>query len=358
MYIRFQADDVVPNQQETITRALFSNNDGNLQSFHTSSNQTDSQKAYYYEIYNSASIIPTSEPQFSVAFGHRFGSGSESEGGQVTDTPSRGIYSQYKQICLNPGVSAFDVNGQTTNYIYVLNFNRARIKDSLDANNIEINLHHLSGSEFIQSNPLNEHTGSNVTLGRVRALRLISDATLANPAYTTAGEVYNIVSGSIEDGIFNNTAPHYYGTLYPRLGIAVLSGEKLDISASFGTVTGSDTPGDNAFKLFTAISGAASLSDLSGDKLGMKARSKEFVKSTHYFVRAKAAQFNFSNNPTFVTGSDGDLAISDFVNDPKVYITTVGLYDENKNLLAVAKTSKPIQKSFRKETLIEVKLDY
>ena len=301
----------------------------------------------------------TSEPQFSIAFGHRHGSGSESEGGQINDTPSRAIYAQYRQLCLDPGVTTFSVNNKSANYVYVLNFNRARIKDSLDPSNIEINLHKLSGSQFMAGGEkLSAHTGSNVTLGSTKPLRLVSDAALNNPAYTTAGEVYNIVSGSIENGIYNVSAPHYYGRVFPRLGIVVLSGETLDRSASFGTVTGSDIPGDNAYKLYLAISGAAHLSDGSGDYLGMKARSKEYVKSTHYFVRAKASQMNFSNNPTFTTGSAGDIAIADFINDPKVYITTVGLYDENKNLLAVAKASKPIQKSFRKETLIEVKLDY
>lgn len=359
MYIRFQADDIVPNQEEVVTRAMFSNNVGNLLTFFTSSEQTSTQREYYYEIFNSSSAALTAEAQFSIAFGHRFGSGSASEGGQVSDTATKGIYAQYRQICLNPGVSSFTVNGQTSNYIYVLNYNRARLKDSLDPNNIEINLRPLSGSQFVAGGGnLNAHTGSNVTLGKNTALRLVSDAALVNPTYTTAGEVYNLVSGSIENGIYNTSAPHYYGTVYPRLGVVVIGGEKLDQSASFGTVTGSDVSGDNAYKLFTAISGAAPLTDLSGDRLGMKARSREYLKSTHYFVRAKAAQFNFSNNPTFTTGSEGDLAISDFVTDPKTYITTVGLYDENRNLLAVAKLSKPIQKSFRKESLIEVKLDY
>lgn len=138
-----------------------------------------------------------------------------------------------------------------------------------------------------------------------------------------------------------------------------MDGAALDLSASFGTVSGSDVAGDNAYKLYKSISGsAANLTDLSGDVLGLAARSTEYVKSTHYFIRARASQFNFSNNPTFVTGSDGDLAVPTFINDPKVYITTIGLYDQNKNLVAVAKASKPIQKSFRKETLIEVKLDY
>lgn len=359
MFLQFQTDDIVPNQQETVTRAMFSNNVGNLTTFFSSSAQTATQKTYYYEIFNSASTAPTAEAQFSVAFGHRFGSGSAGEGGQVDDTPSRAIYAQYRQLCLDAGVQSFANNGVNSDYIYVINFNRARLKDGLDEGNIELNLHHLSGSEFLLSDYLNAHTGSNVSLGATTALRLVDDSKIANATVTSAGEVYNIVSGSIEDGVFNSTSPHYYGKIFPRLGVAVLDGAKLDLSASFGTVTGSDVAGDNAYKLFLSLSGsAAHLTDASGDVLGLSARSKEYVKSTHYFVRARASQFNFSNNPTFVTGSDGDLAISDFINDPKVYITTIGLYDENKNLLAVAKASKPIQKSFRKETLIEVKLDY
>lgn len=357
MFIRFAADDVIPNQQETVTRAMFSENVGNLTTFFSSSAQTSGQKAYYYEVYNSASTSATAEPQFSVTYGHRLGSGSSGEGGQVDDTPSRAIYAQYRQLCLDAGTQAFTVDGRTVNSIYVLNFNRARLKDGIDEGNIELNLHNLSGSQY----PNNVHTGSNVMLDFTNrdAIRLVDDSKIANATLTTAGEVYNIVSGTIEDGVYNQSAPVYYGKLFPRLGVAVLDGDMLDASASFGTVSGSGVAGDNAFKLFTSLSGSAAfLTDGSGDALGLSARSKEYVKSTHYYVRARASQYNFSNNPTFVTGSDGDLAVSDFINDPKVYITTVGLYDEDKNLLAVAKTSKPIQKSFRKETLIEVKLDY
>lgn len=360
MFQQFSAQDIIPNQQETVTRALFSNNVGSLTTFFSSSAQTATQKTYYYELFNSASTAPTAEAQFAIAYGNRFGSGSAGDGGQVNDTPTRAIYSQYKQLLLDPEVNAFTVDGRTMNSIYVINFNRARLRDGLDEGNIEINLHHLSGSEFINGiGSMATHTGSNVILGATQALRLVDDSKVATATLTTAGEVYNIVSGTIENGIYNSADPVYYGKLYPRLGVAVLDGDFLDASASFGTVTSQGVAGDNAYKLYTSISGsAANLTDGSGDVLGLAARSKEYIKSTHYFVRARASQFNFSNNPTFVTGSDGDLSISSFINDPKVYITTVGLYDQNKNLVAVAKASKPIQKSFRKETLIEVKLDY
>jgi hypothetical protein len=87
-------------------------------------------------------------------------------------------------------------------------------------------------------------------------------------------------------------------------------------------------------------------------------RRTENVSTSHYFVRANNREFNFSNNPTFVTGSVGAFVNSSFERDPKVYITTVGLYDDANELLAVAKTSRPIEKSFDKEVAIKVKLDF
>jgi hypothetical protein len=88
-------------------------------------------------------------------------------------------------------------------------------------------------------------------------------------------------------------------------------------------------------------------------------RRTENVSTSHYFVRANNREFNFSNNPTFVvTGSTGEFINSSFNRDPKVYITTVGLYDDANELLAVAKTSQPVVKSFDKEIAIKVKLDF
>ena len=92
--------------------------------------------------------------------------------------------------------------------------------------------------------------------------------------------------------------------------------------------------------------------------LGLQARSSEAVKSTYYFVRMKNAEYNYSNNPSFITGSLGQLAYNTFVYDPQVYITTAGLYNDRKELLAVAKLSQPLLKSFTREVLIKVKLDF
>lgn len=360
IWTRFETGDIVPNQQETITRALWSGNVGNLLTFYTSSAQNATQQRYYYEIFNSGSGECGSEAQFSVAWGHKQGSGSADEGGQINDTPSRAIYGQYKQLCLEPDEQRFVIGGTSTDSIYVINVNRARMREFIDEGNLELNLQRLSGSEWLAGgNTVNSYTGSNVTVFPTQAVtRLIDDSRVASADVTTAGEVYNMVSGTLEDGVYNASAPHYYGKLYRRLGVIVLDGRKMDMSCSFLTVTGSEVPGDNAYKLFKSISGSALYTDASGDRLGFQGRSGEKVKSTHYFARVKNQEYNFTNNPTFLTGSEGDFAEPTMIGDPTVYITTVGLYNDNKDLLAVGKLSKPLQKKFTKEALIKLKLEF
>ena len=95
-------------------------------------------------------------------------------------------------------------------------------------------------------------------------------------------------------------------------------------------------------------------------KLGgdFEARRTENVSTSHYFVRATNREFNFSNNPSYTTGTDGTFSESTFETDPKTFITTVGMYNDSNELIAVAKTSQPIAKSFDKEVLIKVKLDF
>lgn len=103
----------------------------------------------------------------------------------------------------------------------------------------------------------------------------------------------------------------------------------------------------NHSKLFDAV-------DEAGYFVG---RSVEEIVSTHYFVRVRNRFYNFSNNPTF-SDADGEFTNPDFYSDPKVFVTTVGLYDDDNNCVAVGKLSKPRMKDFGRELLIKMKLDY
>lgn len=355
IYTPFYTDDIISNQQEEVTKGLWSNNVGSLLTFFTSSTQTAAQKQYYYETFQSASTSETAAPQFSIAYGHIAGSGSAESGASVADYPSKAIYSQFRQLLLEPNDTKFTINGIDTNHIYVLSINRARMRERLDEGNFEVNIQALSGSGTTNV-PLGGvfHTGSNVkALKDSGSIKLIDDSTVSAGSIGSYGKVYNLVSGSIATGVYNTAAPHYYGLFYPQQGIAILNADTLNISCSFNTVTGSNINGDNSYKLFTAISGAAATSSLA-----FQARSAENVKSAYYFVRVKNAEYNFTNNPSFVTGSDGDFIQSTFVGDPRVYITTVGLYNNRQELLAVAKLSKPLMKSFTHEANIKVKLNF
>ena len=109
-------------------------------------------------------------------------------------------------------------------------------------------------------------------------------------------------------------------------------------------------------KLFTAISGAALLTDASLDPLGMKARVVEYENKNYYFMTAQHFEFNRTNNKTYVSGSDAMIDVEGFKNTPKAYITTIGLYNDNRELLAVGKFSKPILKTELDEANLIVKV--
>lgn len=90
----------------------------------------------------------------------------------------------------------------------------------------------------------------------------------------------------------------------------------------------------------------------------MKARNVKYKRSNRYFVRVNAAYANYTNNPTYVSGSDGYIAHNCFKKDPQTYITTVGLYNDFNELLAVAKLSQPIPKTFDNDVLIKIRLNW
>jgi hypothetical protein len=336
----FAPDDVVTNSKQTVTAGLWSDGLGSLTTVFTASAQTTSQRRYYVDIYNDVPSLDTSATQFSIAYGNALGSGS-SELGTEENPASKAIYSQYRSLLLEKNASRFITAGSgSTDSIYVINVKRNRVKERLDEGNFELPL------AEILSRPGNA-TGS-FTMGS-STITLIDDSSVASATVGVAGRVYNIVSGSLSAGVFNTSAPIYYGLFYPDYGVMVLDGKMLDQQLNFDTNTGSNSEGSNHFALFHSISGSNS---------GFQARNSQQITSANYFVRVKNGQYNFSNNPSYTTGADGLIAQSTFIGNPKSYITTIGLYNERNELLAVAKMSKPLLKSFSREQLIRVKLDY
>jgi hypothetical protein len=87
--------------------------------------------------------------------------------------------------------------------------------------------------------------------------------------------------------------------------------------------------------------------------------STERIEASYIFVRIKSDEFNYTNNPTYVTGSNGFIHPKYRNNDfGLTYITTIGLYDKDENLVAVAKLSKPIKKTIEREMVIKIRIRY
>ena len=101
-------------------------------------------------------------------------------------------------------------------------------------------------------------------------------------------------------------------------------------------------------------------------------RTLETINSTIYFARVGNGEFNFSNNVTYydsgseqfikplllASGVGTNTQGNNNVNRNITYVTTVGLYNDNEELLAVAKLSKPVRKTSNSEMIIKIKLDY
>jgi hypothetical protein len=87
-------------------------------------------------------------------------------------------------------------------------------------------------------------------------------------------------------------------------------------------------------------------------------QNETIINSTIFFCRAAASDFNYSTNPTYTDANGKILVVNNTADQPFSYITTVGLYSNRGELLAVAKLSRPIEKNPNNELTIRVRLDY
>lgn len=356
IYKKFGAIDKVTNRTEIVTSGIWSGDTGSLNSFFTSSTQlTDVSGKYYLDVYNLAPSSDAAEVQFSLAYGDINGYGAPTyTQSDNSGVQTKAVYSQFRNMLLEASDTNFSVysgsvaGAHDLTSFYAININRARYKEQLDPGNFQLT---LSGS--LGTITLIDDSGQTQTVG-------------------ASGRVYNVVSGALNIGSANEgviaspTASNGqgFGLFYPDMGVILLNPNALydavDVKLAAANSSITNTYHNNSYNgsTYTYNSGSVALLKAIAGGADLQMRRTENVSTSHYFVRANNREFNFSNNPTFVTGSVGAFVQSTFEKDPHVYITSVGLYDDANELLAVAKVSKPIEKSFDKEIAIKVKLDF
>jgi hypothetical protein len=353
IYKKFGAIDKVTNRTEIVTSGIWSGDTGSLAAkanFTSSAQVASTSGKYYLDVYNSLTSSDAAEVQFSVGYGDVNGWGAPTlEQDDASTLSTKAVYNQFKNILLERSDNYFSVytgstaGGHDLRNFYAINVNRARYKERLDPGNFSLT---LSGS--------------------IRTVTLIDDSGGTDENVTTAGRVYNLVSGSLNIGSALTASINTYtasngqgwGLFYPDMGVILLNPSALAASVDPFLLPASSSIASTYHQNNGNKSGSVALLMAISGGADFQARRTENVSTSHFFVRANNREFNFSNNPTFITGSIGQFSVSSFERDPKVYITTVGLYDDANELLAVAKVSKPIEKSFDKEVAIKVKLDF
>ena len=332
-YRRFDQDDIVVSA-DSITTPAWSDNLTTLSTFFTSSTEESTNAGkYYYHVYNT-SVASLREIQFSIAYGNRLGSGSGLyDVGELGKGYSSTVYGQYRTLINGDEDTDFQFISASTSYtpdsVFFISLQRSRFKEKILPGTLSLKLQSGSTAITLTDNSRNVTTDS----------------------FTDAGRVYSIYSGS--EGVVQNSAVEY-GKMYPDVGIIALSGDFLSgseviapINETSGASTTFDLVNDNKRDFFNSIKTGASF----------KLRADETLSSNFIFVRARNSEFNYSTNPSNITGS-GELKHSVMIDNPQGYITQVGLYNDSNDLLAVAKLSTPLLKDFTKEALVRIKLDY
>lgn len=344
-FTRLDPTDFVVSS-DSVTAPAWSNNVTLLTTFHTASASTTG--SYYIDVYNLSITNPSSSIQFSIAYGRSDGSGSAPLNTLVPgNTPTRISFGQYRNLIYGDAESNVNFGGLNTASVdlIALQIDRNRYKESLFPGTFNL---HLSGSSATFPLMLTDNSNQVSTI-----------------TYVDGGRVFDVISGSngvattataLSGGTKGYTASGSYGLFLPDIGLILLNPSALVMPSAVGGLgltlqTGSATISNasvNMNNIFKAVN--------SGSYFSLN--SQETISSDYVFVRIKNQDYNYTTNPSFVSGSTGVMIYSNFINSPQTFPTTVGLYNDNNELLAVAKLSQPLTKDFTKEALIRVKLDF
>jgi len=333
---RLETDDFVVSS-DSITSTLWSTGVQTLTTFFTSSVQkAGSSGDFYLSVYEADTLLNT---QFDIAYANSTGLGGTYYNSAVVEkTPTLSTYGQFRSLILEDETKSFTFgtgdNVVTATDFWVISIERSRYKESLFPGSLNLA---LSGSGNLKTLHLTDNSKDvkvNSFIGSSRVFQLISGSSGTSGTLSNSGYVSG--KGS-------------YGLVFPELGTILLNTSAISESIHVdATRTANSANGVSAITLFNSIRTG----------LSFQLNSQETITSDYVFTRARNSEFNYTQNPTFISGSTGEVIYDNFINNPQTYITTIGMYNDTNELLAVAKLSRPLIKDFTKEALVRVKLDF
>ena len=284
-------------------------------------------------------------------------------------TKKQNIYNQMAQVLVGydhtGSIQEFDEDGNILaggtklREVFFLNFSRLLCKDEIKKGSFEISLG--VNSDYSQTTAvmnkqikITDYSGSD-------GYFVNSPAGEYGVLYATSSLGESLLSTDFAGGIGQPAV----GLLFYQAGIAVISGSVFHDSAKGGVlhatrVDSSQMVGGGDYAGFDHVTGSeisASANAIRNRIYNLQFNNTTELNSTIYFCRANHNEFNYSANPTYLSGSKIRVKTTS-ADMPVSYITTVGLYNDKNELMAVAKLSEPLKKSSDTEFTLRTRLDY
>lgn len=343
----------------------------------------------YQTVYDQDFTLQTANPVFDLTFGLNptgptatvTKTGTDAAGKELFPSSSLmmreklDIYRQYAKALLgdvtNVFVSPFDSTTTTDQMdaAMFMSFKRLFARDQIKRETFAM--------KFYPSGSAAANNGALVNAPANGVAAIYTDVgSSTNKLTAFGGQVGNIVDSA-------NTGNNVGLMFYDR-GIAVFDLTKITSSSQFtyGSIdamsptgritlgaTGTETY--NTAKFIPDFITSASIDNVidhlagsrfsSGSSTAVTFQNQTNINSTLIFCRAAAEEFNYSANPTYIDADNRIVVVDPGSEDTQTsftYVTGVGLYDANDNLLAVAKLSRPVEKSAERDLTLRIRIDF
>jgi hypothetical protein len=278
---------------------------------------------YFQTVYDASPTSSLSTPIFDVSYGFATGSAyNVSVTNSSSKTEKIKMYRQFASLLLGNPDSLFTMNNASQSSAFFLTFKRNIQKDEIKRGTVGLVFNSTAPTQYTASDAAGANQFSQALGGDYAALKYNGTGSEVGQVWYNAGVI--VVSPDLAFG-----------------NLAAFSGSKtlveLQSSGSINNLV-------DGFRKKT-------------ERLDMHNQTN--LHSTVYFCRATNSEFNYSSNRTFVDDNKRIRVTSGSnILQTRTYVTTVGLYDVNDNLLAVAKTNKPILKSPDTEAVFRIRLDF
>lgn len=295
------------------------------------------------------------------------------------------IYRQFAKSLLGDVTETFSApfnSSDTTDEIdaaMFINFKRLFSRDAIKRETFALRFYTTASAvgPAGEDEPAGDASTPNLYKTSERGGKIFTDVgSSVNKLTAFGGQVGNIVDAS--------DSSQTVGLMFYDRGVAVFDLEKITSGSQFvsGTIDAMNSTGQlilGAVGTETALTSkfipdfitSASIDNIVDHLCGARFQSGSLtacafqnvtnINSTLYFCRASADEFNYSSNPTYVDSSNKIVVIDAGQEDVQTafsFVTGVGLYSANNELLATGKVSRPIEKSNERDLTLRLRIDY